>query len=350
MGISIEQVEIRSAGDESGKAWEDYLATKPESTYYHTVSWKRVLERSFGYRPLYLVASEAGRVRGILPLFAVNSLFLGRFFSSIPCATYGGPIADDGPIGQALTDHAQRLALGQHARYLEFRGNCMPLRGTQVVDHYVTFMMDLAEDPETIWRGLPPEVRNQTRKAAKSGLTTRTGGMELLRVFHRVYARNMRDLGSPTQGLAYFRHILEEFADAACVMVAERSEETIGAAILLRHKGVLSVPFMSSLRRYFSYSPNNLLYWDAIRFGCLHGLKTFDFGRSTVDTGTYQYKKQWGGRCVSLPYQYYPLGGNSLPDVNPFNPRFRAAIKLWQHIPLPIANAFGPALIRHLAE
>jgi FemAB-related protein (PEP-CTERM system-associated) len=350
MAISITQVEIENADDETGKAWNDYLATKSNTTYYHTISWKRVIERTFGYRPLYLMATEGSRMRGVLPLFEVNSLFLGKFLSSIPCATYGGPVADEEWIGLALAEEAMRLAQTRHARYLEFRGGCLPLRGTQALDHYVTFVKDLTQDPEVIWRELSRDARNQIRKAWKSGLTTRIGGRELLPAFHHVYTHSVRDLGSPPQGLAYFEHILEEFAGSTRVLQVERSGETIGGCILLDHQGVLSIPFMTSLRRYFAFCPNNLLNWEAIRYGCLEGLSTCDFGRSTVDTGPYHYKKQWGGRCVSLPYQYYLVGKNRLPDVNPYNPRFQAMIKLWQHIPVPLAKALGPALIRQLAE
>jgi len=48
-----------------------------------------------------------------------------------------------------------------------------------------------------MWDGLDRKVRNQVRKAQKSGLTAERGGTALLDAFYAVFARNMRDLGTP---------------------------------------------------------------------------------------------------------------------------------------------------------
>ena len=61
------------------------------------------------------------------------------------------------------------------------------------------------------------------------------------------------------------------------------------------------VPWASSLREYFSLCPNNLLYWEMIRWGCKNGYQRFDFGRSSPDSGTYRFKKQWGAKEEAAP-------------------------------------------------
>ena len=69
-----------------------------------------------------------------------------------------------------------------------------------------------------------------------------------------------------------------------------------------------------------------------------HGYRTFDFGRSTPDEGTFHFKKQWGAQPQELAWEYLGLSG-ALPDQSPKNPKFRAAIALWQHLPVPVATA-----------
>jgi len=62
----------------------------------------------------------------------------------------------------------------------------------------------------------------------------------------------------------------------------------------LSFRDALIVLWASSYREYFSLCPNNLLYWEMIRWGCEQGYRRFDFGRSSPQSGTYHFKKQWG--------------------------------------------------------
>ena len=350
MTFTISELEEGRGDSVTFKAWDDYLVGQKQATFYHTIAWKRVLERSLGYQSHYLFAREGSNIVGILPLFHVKTFLVGNMLSSIPCSTYGGPVSEDQKVAEALVEAAAQKAGVHKAKYMEFRGGCLPLENTQVRDHYVTFLLDISRGPEVTHKSFTPEVRNRIRKATNSGLVTEIGGTELLSSFYDVYAHNMRDLGSPPQGLSFFNHILEEFDDSANIIVVKLSGNIIGGAILIKHNQVLSVPYTSSLRKYFSLCPNNMLYWDAILFGCSENLKTLDFGRSTKNTGTYQFKKQWKGECIELPYQYRQIENTRLPDINPYNTTFQIARTAWQHIPVPLARALGQFLIKQLAE
>jgi hypothetical protein len=37
-----------------------------------------------------------------------------------------------------------------------------------------------------------------------------------------------------------------------------------------------------------------------------------------------------------------------VPEVNPLNPKYRLLIKLWQRLPLALANRIGPLIARNL--
>ena len=49
-----------------------------------------------------------------------------------------------------------------------------------------------------------------------------------------------------------------------------------------------------------------------------------------------------------LPYEYQLFAADALPDVNPLNPKYQLFIKLWKAMPLPLANALGPFIVRNL--
>ena len=110
----------------------------------------------------------------------------------------------------------------------------------------------------------------------------------------------------------------------------------------------MEIPWASTVRDFNKISINMLLYWEVLKFAIESGRKVFDFGRSTVDSGTYRFKKQWGAEPVQLNWHYWLADGGELPQLNPDNAKFRMAINAWKKLPLPLANLLGPHIVRHL--
>ena len=89
-----------------------------------------------------------------------------------------------------------------------------------------------------------------------------------------------------------------------------------------------------------------MLYWHAIESALGEGVEVFDFGRSTPGEGTFKFKEQWGAHPVPLSWEYWLPAGHALPDQGPTNPKFRLAIEGWKRLPLWLANAAGPRIVR----
>ena len=73
-----------------------------------------------------------------------------------------------------------------------------------------------------------------------------------------------------------------------------------------------------------------------------------DFGRCTVDSGTFRFKRQWGAEQTQLYWHYWLRDGQDVPQLNPDNPKYRLLVKLWQRQPLALANLIGPHIVRNL--
>jgi CelD/BcsL family acetyltransferase involved in cellulose biosynthesis len=140
----------------------------------------------------------------------------------------------------------------------------------------------------------------------------------------------------------FFGAILDEFSDSSKIMLVRKGEDVIGGAVCIFFKGSMIVPWASSLREYFSLCPNNLLYWEMIRWGCLNGYQSFDFGRSSPDSGTYRFKKQWGAEEEPLHWQCVSrkIGQAAMPQAD--SNKYRWVIKVWSHLPLSLTNFVGP--------
>ena len=209
-------------------------------------------------------------------------------------------------------------------------------------------ILDLAPDTDAQWRSFNAKLRNQIRKAQKSGLQFVAGHLELLDGFYEVFARNMRDLGTPVYPKNFFHNILEAFPESTRIFAVYHNTKVIAAGIGSWFRKTLEIPWASSINDYKILCPNNMLYWEAIQFAIRNGFNKFDFGRSTLNEGTYNFKRQWGAQPVQLYWQYLMDGQNSIPDLNPSNPRYQTAIRIWQHLPLSVTRLLGPMIVRNI--
>lgn len=309
--------------------------------------WLRVLEQGLRHTPYVLEAFDGERTTGMLPLAFVHSFLFGRFLVSLPYLNSNGVLAEDEATRRMLIDAAVELADELKVRHLE-------LRHEQAVEHpaltgqltsKVHMRLALPDFPGPLWEKLSAKVRNQVRKGEKSGLTVAWGGLDLLPEFYDVFSRNMRDLGTPVYGQGLFRAILTQFADAAELCVVRAEHRPAAAALLLHGKGVSEVPSASSLREFNSTCANMLMYWNLLDRAVQREQSVFDFGRSTVDSNTYRFKKQWGAVAEPAVWQYYSRRG-SVGDLRPDNPRYQRLIRWWQRLPVGLTRWIGPPIVR----
>ena len=75
------------------------------------------------------------------------------------------------------------------------------------------------------------------------------------------------------------------------------------------------------------------------------GSSRFDFGRSTRDSNTYRFKKQWGAQPSPAIWQYYLRQGRC-DALRPESGRYALPIRIWQRLPLPLTRCLGPFLVR----
>jgi FemAB-related protein (PEP-CTERM system-associated) len=338
---------VVSRGDSEGE-WDEFVQDHPAATGYHLWRWRHVFDRAFGLQTEYLIARRGSRVVGVLPLVLFRSMLFGRFAVSLPFVNYGGVVASDDDAARALLARATEVARAGRLAHVEMRHQSRAFEELPCKQHKVAMTLSLPSSADEAWAGLDRKVRNQIRKAEKSGLVVESGGAELVDAFYRVFAHNMRDLGTPVYSRRLFEQVFAQFPETARVFLVWHQRTTVAAGIAYSHRDGVEVPWASSLGAYRALCPNNLLYWRVIEWAIGAGLREVDFGRSTPGEGTYHFKRQWGATPKPLYWEYALLAGASLPDQSPKNPKFAVAIDLWKHLPLTVANALGPGIVRSI--
>lgn len=297
----------------------------------------------------------AGRsaIRGVLPLVHLKHFLFGNALVSIPFFDIGGVLADDREAESALLQGALTLAAKLKAAALELRslapfsGRIDPGWAVQTRTQKVRMLLELPASAETLMGSFKAKLRSQIKKPIKEGLKARIGGVDLLDDFYDVFLVNMRDLGSPIHSKRFIRQVVVGLSDKAQAVVVYKGEKAVAASIMAGFQDTLWNPWASSLKDYSSLSPNMLLYWSMLEYGCSHGYRYFDFGRSTPGEGTFKFKEQWGAQPGQLHWQY--IGNKSFSSDHRDNGSFKIAAGIWKHLPVGITKMLGPVIRKHIS-
>ena len=343
----VKTVYISLLKDEQNE-WNTYVEQNPVASIYHLAEWRELIRKTFGHQGFYFIArNDAGNVTGILPLIRLKSRAFGDFMVSLPYFNYGGPIGDHPLIEQKLIDAANALAAKTGVTHVEYRDNTsrenMPARTEKV-----NMILQLPESVDGLWDGFSAKLRSQIKRPQRALPEILIGGREYLEDFYEVFSRNMRDLGTPVYGKDFFSNILDCFTQQSRIIHIRLHGKSVAAAFLLGHRNTLEIPWASTIREVNHLSMNMLLYWEVLKFAITNNYKYFDFGRSSKDSGTYRFKKQWGAQSRQSYWHYWLNTGEEIPSLNPDNPRYAMAIRIWRHLPLKLTNLLGPTIVKNI--
>ena len=356
-----EEIDERSANNqfsESASKSDDYVARKGHATDY--TGTNDSLARVRG--------QNSTRIVGILPLVHIKHFLFGNSLISIPFCDLGGVLADNEAIKKGLLFEAVELGKRLAASNIEIRnlktiGNTISKIGerdgrnnerlrarwrSQRGSHKVRMVMELPDSSSKLMESFKSKLRSQIRKPAKEGVETRIGDTELLNDFYRVFAINMKDLGSPVHSKHLFFNLLKAFPDKSKVTVAYHDEKPVAGSIMLFFRDTVMNPWASFLKSHKKVSPNMLLYWSMLAYACDNGFKYFDFGRCTPGEGTFKFKEQWGASPENLEYSYFSNNGSF--DDTPISEKkiFKIGAEVWKRLPVVSTKIVGPAFRKYI--
>lgn len=326
--------------------WDRFVDETPSATFFHLLGWRKVLEDSFGHRPHYFYVERDDRICGILPLFHIRSRLFGNRLASLPFCVAGGPVCDSAEIEGFL----DRKAIGLHGdlktNYIEYRNTDNDREGwVRKSDLYANFSADMELDADNQLKKVPRKQRAVLRKALKNDELSWTIDPDPTDLY-ALYAFSVRNLGTPVFPKRYFSNLVDQFGDACQILTVRHQGQPVSSVMSFYFRDRVMPYYTGSRTEARSLGANDLMYWHVMRCAAERGVRTFDFGRSKIGTGPYNFKKNWGFAPEPITHQYYLRDGHGLPNVNPANPKYGAFIAVWRSLPLPIANKIGPYLVR----
>ena len=343
-------VTVKTLTPDTAARWDAFVRACPQATFFHLSAWQGITEGVFRHRTWFLYAERAGEIVAVLPLAEVKSRLFGHALTSLPFCVYGGIAADadcEADAVTALEAEADRLARSLGVQHLEYRNLEARHADWPRQELYVTFRKEILPAVEDNMLAIPRKQRAMVRKGIKNGLVGHID--DSVDRFFALYADNVLRHGTPALPKRFFATLKQVFGDACEVLTVT---DPAGKPL----SSVLSFYFRDEVLPYYAgddtaardLAANDFKYWDLMRRACERGCKVFDYGRSKVGTGPYSFKKNWGFEPQPLSYEYRLYKRDSVPQNNPMNPKYRAFIAIWRRLPLGVANAIGPHIVRNL--
>lgn len=324
--------------------WDAYVAANPAATIYHRSAWTLLARDVFNQQVYFAEArTEDGRLAGVLPLVRQRSLAFGDFLTSIAYFNYGGPCADSPGIAVQLMQACCELARQLGCKYFESR-DTEPRNGEwQVRTDKVSMILQLPATFALLSQQLGAKLRSQAKRADREQASAVAGGSELLDEFYDVFCRNMRELGTPVYPRRFFAMLLERLPEECLLVVIRRGAQPVAAGFLVIAGARAEIPWAACRADAKPAGFNMRLYWEVLERAVSRGCSQFDFGRSTVDSGTYRFKKQWGARPLPLYWhRWLPAAHRARAAAAGDSKAMHYATQIWQHLPLRVANTLGP--------
>jgi FemAB-related protein (PEP-CTERM system-associated) len=329
-----------------GEAWDRFVESASDGTFFHLSGWRRVIEDVCGHRTHYLYAKRGSAITGVLPLAEIKSRLFGHSLISTPFCVYGGAIAATAADRAALEKRACELAERLGVDYLELK-NLQRSSGTWAgKELYVTFRKRISTNDDENMKAIPRKQRAMVRKGIEAQLQAKVGTD--IDTFYAMYSESVRNLGTPVLGKRFFAALVGEFGSRADVLTVSHADVPVSS--------VLSFYFRDEVLPYYGggtaaardLKANDFMYWALMQHSVTRGATLFDFGRSKIGTGSFSFKKNWGFEPQPLEYQYHLVRATSVPNVSPTNPKYRALIATWKRLPVWVTQAVGPVIAKHL--
>ena len=329
--------------------WDAFVQTCPEATFFHRAGWQAVIERAFGHKTWFYFAELDGEIQGVLSLCQIKSPLFGHSLGSLPFCVYGGVAACNDAARAALDAAAEELATTLKVGHLEYR-TILPAHPDNPAWHgkelYVTFRKAITADDEANMNAIPRKQRAMVRKGIKAGLTGEID--QTIERFFTAYSTSVHRLGTPVFSKKYFRTLKEVFGGDCEIRTIVKDDQIVAAVMSFFFRDEVIPYYGGGMPAARDYAGNDFMYWNLMQAAAARGYRMFDFGRSKLGTGAYDFKKNWGFEAQPLAYEYRLFASTAVPDNNPLNPKYQMFIKLWRKMPLALANMIGPHIVKDL--
>src|SRR5438445_11864796 len=87
--VSSAALVVRAFENQDAERWDRFVLEHPGGTFFHQMSWKRVVEKTFEHQAQYVYGERDGRIVAIAAVLSVATRLVGGCLVSSPRACCG---------------------------------------------------------------------------------------------------------------------------------------------------------------------------------------------------------------------------------------------------------------------
>lgn len=331
--------------------WDAQLANHPNFSFFHNAAWSKVLTSTYGYAPVYFITREGSQVQSLLPLMEVDSWLTGRRGIALPFTDDCEPLDNDEASFQELFQSAIEFGKSRGWKYVECRGGRKKFEGGQPSLSFWGHRLHLISDLDQLFGSFENRVRGAIKKAAKSSLELEISqSLGAVQNYYQLHCQVRKQHGVPPQSFEFFRNIQQHILarNQGVVVSARHQGKIIASAIYFHTDREAIYKFSASDSAFSQLNANNFVMWEAIKHYVVKGVKTINFGRTSVSNeGLRRYKLGW--RTEEYPINYYKFDCRKNAFTTDKDESSGWHNRVFQKLPVFASRIAGEVLYKHWA-
>lgn len=304
--------------------WEGFLQNSPDGTFYHSLKWREVIQKSLPGLAHYLVVkSSNGSVVGICPAFIQKHGPI-KVFTSMPYSDYGGPIIREGYFEKAsvlLRKFIEEYCFGNGISFAKIRfvgdrlGQFFKLPLSYVDTGSGVMVIDLkAKSSDIIWNEIfSSKQRYEIRRFERGGFNVREASNESdLKDFYNLYLVNMRNISASGYPYIFFRNIWNTLFPENFSIILLEKEKCLGGLAQFKYKNSFYGGYVAIDRNWSwgRYSLMSYMIWQLIKKAEEIGIRYVSLGStpSYKKHPHYIQKNRFGPTFMQQEWVFTPFG------------------------------------------
>lgn len=296
---------------------------------YQTYEWAILMKKCYGLTPSFIVAKDTGgRICGGL-LYFKKTIFKNFYAYE----SQGGITIEQDQstlLGSLIIKHFNDIK--GNPLYISLRPE-LPLETQRIFrsqgfnpSPFYTFLLNVSNDEDIIWKSFHKNARNGIRKAQKCEIQIKEANKwdEWLE-FYNLHILHSKKRKIAPKNVKFFRTLYDIFLpkEMAKLFISKKENILTGGMLFLNFSKVMTYYIGASNDIHKDQSSNDLLMWTAIKWGHESGYLTIDLGDTWPNPRSHLYsihkfKEKWGGQLTECDFfikgSIYRLGRSLVLD------------------------------------
>jgi hypothetical protein len=167
--------------------------------------------------------------------------------------------------------------------------------------------LDIKDDLDSVWKRAHDSFKSAVRQAEKKGVVIKPCTKEVLPQFYQLHLKMRKNKYRIfPQPYRFFKNIWEQYIDkdqGVLLGAYDPQGRFIAGNMYLICSNTLYYKFNTSSLDALKFRPNNLMFWEGVKYAKQKGLDYIDLGSSGYDQhGLILFKNHTGAQCIDITH------------------------------------------------